>query len=76
LQASCKGGNGTYTAPDTKITAVYFENQAGSSFQCRFSYSNGTWQTTSVPALQQGTYKLCAKGDVSPAVCSGWFNCP
>ena len=76
LHASCKGGDGTYSAPDTKILGVYFQNQAGTSFPCQFSYSNGTWQTTSVPALQPGTYKLCATGDKSGSTCSASFNCP
>jgi hypothetical protein len=76
LQASCAGGNGTYGAPDTSITAVYFQDTNNAKYQCKFSYANGTWQTTGVPALQKGTYKLCAVGNVTGAVCSGSFPCP
>jgi hypothetical protein len=74
------GGHGTYTTPDNTITGVYYERKSdGMKYPCQFRVNltkDGTWQTTQVPPLPMGfQYRLCAKGDVTPAAkCSAYFN--
>jgi hypothetical protein len=76
----CTGAYGTYSSPDTKIIGVFYEKQGGGAYQAQFkSNRDGTWQTTQVPTLQAGYYRLRVTGDSTGTTCKpaypSWFYC-